>query len=146
MCIRDSVWAGAGGLYRGAGAMSAFLAAAIFWGDSAVGQYLMGISFFILGSLLSKQDFRNRLLEAAIPQWLGRVSYSLYLSHWLVFAIAIRISGPWGAIEAIPVAFCVGALVWRFVEMPSIMASRRISRVFDGVAVRFGSRSILDRA
>jgi peptidoglycan/LPS O-acetylase OafA/YrhL len=85
--------------------------------------------FFILGAALARWEFRDRLLESPAPQWIGRISYSLYLSHWLVFAVAERAFGTWGLIASFPVAFLVGWAVWRFVEQPSIALSRRVARL-----------------
>jgi peptidoglycan/LPS O-acetylase OafA/YrhL len=134
------VWAGAGGLSRSAISMLAMLFCARFYNDNAFGQYLVGISCFILGSFLSHWNVRNRFLESQAPQWLGRISYSLYLTHWLVFALAMRLVGPWGAVGAIPAAFLIGWLIWRFVERPSIHASRRVGPFIETVSDRLGDR------
>ncbi len=79
---------------------------------------------FVLGAGLARFDFKNRLLESSLPQWLGRISYSLYLSHALVLVLAVRAFGPWGGVAAVPVTFAVGWLVWRIIERPSIATSR----------------------
>ena|SRR5271163_3324052 len=106
---------------------------ACFYPGGAFGQYLIALSMFVLGSFLSRWNFRNRYLESPLPQWLGGISYSLNLTHWLVFALAIRVVGPWGAVGAIPTALLIGLLTWRLVEMPSIRASRRVGMLFDSV-------------
>jgi peptidoglycan/LPS O-acetylase OafA/YrhL len=82
--------------------------------------------FFIAGAYASRWDFRNRFLESAIPQWLGQISYSLYLTHWLVFTLAARFFGPWGPLASMPVVMIVAWTIWRFVEAPSIRLSRRV--------------------
>jgi peptidoglycan/LPS O-acetylase OafA/YrhL len=92
---------------------------------------------FIAGAVLARWQFRNRFLESAAPQWIGRISYSLYLTHWLVFAIALRAFGPWGPIVSVPVAFLVGWLVWRFVEWPSILMSRRVGELAGALRDRY---------
>jgi peptidoglycan/LPS O-acetylase OafA/YrhL len=101
---------------------------------------LMVAPLFVLGSYLSRFEIRNRLLEGPAPQWLGKVSYSLYLSHFIVIALAIRAFGPWGGVLAVPAAFGVGWLVWRWVERPSILLSRRLGvmagEAFAGAARR----------
>jgi peptidoglycan/LPS O-acetylase OafA/YrhL len=86
------------------------------------------LCLFVIGASFSHVSFRNRLFEAAIPQWLGRISYSLYLSHFLVLKLCVRAFGPWGGVLAIPAAFCIGWLIWRGVERPSIKLSRRIGQ------------------
>jgi len=86
------------------------------------------LSLFVAGALFSHMPFRNRVLEAAIPQWLGRISYSLYLSHALVLKLFVDAFGAWGGVLAIPVAFSMGWLIWWSVEQPSIKVSRKIGR------------------
>jgi peptidoglycan/LPS O-acetylase OafA/YrhL len=50
--------------------------------------------------------------------WLGRVSYSLYLSH----AVVLAALGPLGVVLVLPVAWAL----WWAVERPSILWSRRV--------------------
>jgi len=114
------VWAGTGKPWRAVVGLVATYAAGYLYLKLNFGL------FFIAGAFLSRWEFRERFLESAIPQWLGRISYSLYLSHWLVFALAWRLFGEIGLIASVPVAFAVGWLVWRFVEKPSIRLSRRV--------------------
>ena len=127
------VWAGAGSLYRSAILALAPLMIARFYAGGPLEQYLIALSMFILGSFLSRWNFRNRFLESRLPQWLGGISYSLYLTHWLVFTLAVRTVGPWGGVGAIPAALFIGWLTWRFVEAPSIYASRRVGTLFDRI-------------
>jgi peptidoglycan/LPS O-acetylase OafA/YrhL len=87
------------------------------------------LCLFVIGASFSHISFRNRLLEAAIPQWLGRISYSLYLSHALVLKVFVHAFGAWGGVLAIPAAFCIGWLIWWSVERQSIKLSRKIGRL-----------------
>jgi peptidoglycan/LPS O-acetylase OafA/YrhL len=87
------------------------------------------LCLFVIGASFSHISFRNRLLEAAIPQWLGRISYSLYLSHALVLKVFVHAFGAWGGVLAIPAALCIGWLIWWGVERPSIKLSRKIGRI-----------------
>jgi peptidoglycan/LPS O-acetylase OafA/YrhL len=114
------VWAGSGALGRAALFMAALLIASMF--DS---HFFVGF-LFVVGATLARFRLPSPFLEAALPQWLGKVSYSLYLSHWLVLDLATRTFGPWAAIPAVPLAFAIAWLVWWGVERPSIAASRRI--------------------
>ena len=123
------VWAGSGtgrpGALRAALCATAMLALAAL-------TYLQFLApcAFVAGAFLARYGVRNRWLESALPQWLGRVSYSLYLSHFVVLSVATRTFGPWGGVAAAPLAFAVAWLVWRTVERPSIAASRRLRRLF----------------
>jgi peptidoglycan/LPS O-acetylase OafA/YrhL len=91
---------------------------------------------FVVGAFFSRYEFRNRTLETRIPQWLGKISYSLYLSHVLVFEVATKAIGSWGAVAAIPAAFAGGWLIWWGVERHSITASRRIVRILKRLTSR----------
>ena len=117
------VWAASGKPARAALCLAALLLAGLSAPQMAVG------ALFVAGAFLARSRFRCRLVETALPQWLGRISYSLYLTHWLVLEAAIRNLGPWGGVAAIPAAFLVAWMVWLGVEQPSIRAARRIGRV-----------------
>jgi peptidoglycan/LPS O-acetylase OafA/YrhL len=117
------VWTATGKPWRVLAGFLAVIVASAIWLKFFFGLY------FVVGAVLSRRDFRNRFLESAGPQWLGRISYSLYLTHWLVFKVAQSRYGDAGLVASVPVAFFVGWLVWRFVEMPSIALSRRIGSV-----------------
>ena len=39
---------------------------------------------FVLGSYCSRYRFSLPPLDWLLPQWLGKISYSLYLTHWVV--------------------------------------------------------------
>jgi peptidoglycan/LPS O-acetylase OafA/YrhL len=86
------------------------------------------LGLFVAGAFFSRVCVRSRILESAIPQWLGRISYSLYLSHALVLGMFVRVLGAWGGVLAIPAVFVVGWSIWWGVERPSIRASRKIGR------------------
>jgi peptidoglycan/LPS O-acetylase OafA/YrhL len=116
------VWAGAASGLRAAFCMAAAAAVGL-----AIPQVSV-LALFIAGAFLARVEWRNRVLESALPQWLGKVSYSLYLSHFLVLELAMRAFGPWGGVAAVPAAFAVGWLVWLAVERPSIGLSRALAR------------------
>ena len=92
---------------------------ACFW---IVPQFLFG-PCFILGAYAARLKFRLRFLEHALPQWLGHISYPLYLSHWLVLTY---LPGP--MVGRIAAAFILAQILTVTVERWSIRASRRISR------------------
>lgn len=107
------VWAGRGSAARAGFAMLAcvlavYVAPAAFFGV-----------FLVLGAWLSRVEVRVPALEWWLPQWLGRISYSLYLSHWLVLHYA-----PGGLLVTVPASFLVAWLLAETVEQWSIRASR----------------------
>jgi peptidoglycan/LPS O-acetylase OafA/YrhL len=113
-------WAGSSSLIRAALCIVALALASL-----AVPQ-IGFLGLFVAGAYLARNDLRNRILESAIPQWLGQVSYSLYLSHALTLGLAVRMFGPVGGVAAVPAAFAVAWLIWWGVERPSIWASRSL--------------------
>jgi peptidoglycan/LPS O-acetylase OafA/YrhL len=114
------VWCGSGGPRRAGAAMVGALVGELVDVRIAVG------ALFIFGAFVARTQFRNRLLETPVAQLLGRISYSLYLTHWIVLELAVRACGPWGSVVFLPIAVAVAWLVWRLVEQPSIWLSRYV--------------------
>jgi peptidoglycan/LPS O-acetylase OafA/YrhL len=110
------VWGGRGPLWRAAFSITLCLSAAVFANDARL---LFGM-FFIFGAWVSQFELRSTILESALPQWLGAISFPLYLSHWLVLEYA---PGPMAAKIVLAIA-----LAWALtltVERWSIAISRR---------------------
>ncbi len=130
------IWFGAGSFARALIGVLAGIALVVITLDLR----LLMFSLFFAGSYLSRFDIRIRVLETAVPQWLGKISYSLYLSHFVLFSLAVRTFGKWGGVWAAPAALVAGWIVWRLVERPSIRLSRRLGvlagEVFAGVGRR----------
>jgi peptidoglycan/LPS O-acetylase OafA/YrhL len=84
--------------------------------------------FFVFGSIASRYAFRLDLLEGRLLQWLGRISYSLYLVHFPILAFAHRCFGEAGPIIGIPFVFAASWLLCLYVDEPSIRLSRTLSR------------------
>jgi peptidoglycan/LPS O-acetylase OafA/YrhL len=86
-------------------------------------------AYFVLGSYMSKFTLDGKLFSGAFTQWLGKVSYSLYLTHLLVIA-GCRYHFPDIAIYiAIPASLAVAYCVWFAIERPSIWLSRYFGRL-----------------
>lgn len=119
------VYAGTGPLWR---AWIAFVAACLAYtttSDAAWQQLWLALAYFVAGAYLSRYTPKLAWLETAPAQWLGKISYSLYLSHWLVFALARAALGPIGGLVVLPLSLPVGWLLWAAIERPSVSASRR---------------------
>ncbi len=112
------VWSGRGSLLRTLGLVAYWSALS---GFGSITSY--GVAF-LLGARLARYDFRCAFLESAPCQWLGMISYSLYLSHSAV----IRILGPWGCPLVLPMSLAVAYAIWWAVERPSITLSRMVAR------------------
>ena len=84
--------------------------------------------------LLSVVKLRPAILDARFSRWLGKVSFSLYLTHWLVFVsfacfVYLHVPQALAPLEGlIFIAAClaVAALFHRFVEDPAINLARRL--------------------
>jgi peptidoglycan/LPS O-acetylase OafA/YrhL len=82
------------------------------------------------GSLLIANS--QTWLSGSAIQFLGRISYSLYLFHaisgWIAMSLALKFLPPWPALVAGVIASVVSAwLVYVFLERPSISLSRRVT-------------------
>lgn len=68
------------------------------------------------------------LLSTRVLQWLGLVSFSLYLVHEPIVIAAAHATGSaaWGIVIAVPTAFLVAWLFHRAIERPAHRLARRI--------------------
>lgn len=103
------------------------LVSLMFW-QVMVGGAAAAIIFMALYS-----DICRRVLAARPLQWLGTVSYSLYLTHMVVLMAAVHALHAYLPLPAIlglviPLALAVAALSYRWIEEPSIALGRRLAR------------------
>ncbi|HEX4506667.1 MAG TPA: acyltransferase family protein [Alphaproteobacteria bacterium] len=79
--------------------------------------------FFFIGAWLSRFPLHWAPLQARLPQWLGRISYPLYLCHWpIIWGLGLPLY------VSIPLTFAVAHLLAGTVEAWSIAVSRTIPR------------------
>ncbi|TWF76231.1 peptidoglycan/LPS O-acetylase OafA/YrhL [Pseudonocardia hierapolitana] len=112
-----------------------------FPGYAALWPTLAG-ALVLLGGVTRSGYGVHRLLLLRPVQFLGEVSYPLYLWHWpvLVLFMVARDQdevGPLGGIAVIMVSFVLAVLTSRFVESPL----RRV-RLSDGDAYRYGAAAV----
>jgi len=96
-----------------------------------VGALLVGMGFATILMVVMSTDRGNLILMSAMPQFLGRISFSLYLLHLPVLLSMLRLLFgvlPFMVImvAAIPMSVVVAWLFWYIVERPSISLSRRV--------------------
>lgn len=122
-------------LYTASGAF-----AGLFWTNAGPGfrEWLNGSSSLPSCAVLvtvfafGRGDI-SRVLKTRVFQFLGEISYSLYLCHMLVFLYAywnLRAPEPAFVSVALPIAISLAcaAFLWRYVEVPARDAVRRIGR------------------
>jgi peptidoglycan/LPS O-acetylase OafA/YrhL len=73
-----------------------------------------------------------RCLDGRISQFLGKISYSVYLLHWPIIGLLSGVPWPGSDLFLAPLVIAVtipiATLAYRFVEVPSIRLSSRICR------------------
>jgi peptidoglycan/LPS O-acetylase OafA/YrhL len=96
------------------------------WSD-AVGSLTPLGAFGVVIAAIAFEPVR-RSLSTPVPQWLGRRSFSLYLTHLPILVALVYLFGDrnWGlvALVGIPLGLGVAVLFFRFVERPSHRLAR----------------------
>ena len=84
--------------------------------------------FFLAGSFLARAPFDFAILNSRFVQWLGRISYSLYLTHCLVIMFLESFYPSTWTYVSIPVCLLVAHVFHAVIEQPSISASQRLGK------------------
>ncbi|MBR8434836.1 acyltransferase [Burkholderia cenocepacia] len=137
---REGIIAAAGGLSRETRLVLIGLAVTFYGGSF----WNFGISFlpwYPVGALLGcsalvclgmTSSGENVIVHSRFSQWLGKVSYSLYLWHPAVLMVCFRCMNETNpiviALVAIAATFVISDLSYRFVEVPSISLGRSLAR------------------
>ena len=93
--------------------------ARLVWGAGAVGAIMLSLS-----SINAERALLWRPL-----QWLGRVSYSLYLTHIIILLTLVhlldgRVPLPLIVAAVMALSFLCAGLMFRYIEQPSMRAGR----------------------
>lgn len=99
-----------------------------------LGAMTLGAALVIVLALSG--DREGRLLRGRLPQFLGRISYSLYLLHAVVLLAlvhALHEDVPVAVLAAVAVALSIAlaTLMHRVVEQPAVRLGRRLARRLD---------------
>jgi peptidoglycan/LPS O-acetylase OafA/YrhL len=83
-------------------------------------------------------------LQSKPVQWLGTISFSLYLTHEPIVIAAAFVVGPGNSwlvpLIAIPIAFVVAWLFFKFIEAPSHKLSKKVGLLVKAKALEPASR------
>lgn len=100
---------------------------------------IIGAVMVIVSGLIGSVEKRNfasigltSLLETPVFSFLGKIAYSLYLWHWPILIMTVKITGieaknPVVGIPVIVSSILLAYLTWRFIEMP-LQQSRKPER------------------
>lgn len=98
-----------------------------------IAAYGLGAALVLVGSVMLERQ--GRLVAPAALVLAGQASYSIYLTHMLVLAVAAKLAlrlglpdivpGPAGFVLLAAVAIAAGIVVHRLVEKPLVRATRR---------------------
>jgi len=96
--------------------------------------YIIGVGALGLIALARAVQKFQTVLNHAIPVWLGRISYSLYLVHLPVLFVASQMIGatwprPLTSILVVALSLAIAELTARFIEFPAIMLGKRLVAV-----------------
>lgn len=106
---------------------------------NTVGYSLIALSAGILlvAALFQEHLLYGKLLASPPLQWVGRLSYSLYLWHTVALALAGRFAGhlpkgpgiPWTSTSYVTIAFGLASASYYFVEKPFLRLKTRFAVV-----------------
>ena len=113
---------------------SCMLMAAMF---GSVAEFLALPAFaLIVAACYSQSAAANNIFGNAVAHWLGEISFSIYLLHWLLFEVALKMASTWGGNSppALTAAIVVPPLTiiplawasWRWIEVPGQALGRRV--------------------
>jgi peptidoglycan/LPS O-acetylase OafA/YrhL len=92
---------------------------------------MTGVVTVVLIFIAARAHAMGRWLADPVSQFLGRISYSLYLCHplfgWSAQSLALRYVNQWSAMLIGIAASIVSAwIAYRFIERPSIALSHHV--------------------
>lgn len=84
--------------------------------------------FLVFGNLMDSKSFLSRLLRSDFFQFFGRISYSLYLYHWLIFVLVEYYFGDYPFLIRValmlPLSVFFGWASYRWIECPGLQFGR----------------------
>jgi peptidoglycan/LPS O-acetylase OafA/YrhL len=112
--------------------------AVVFWAKGSSPPVEIGLLLFaiLIATLTEPRDFLSRVLSLRVIVYLGEISYSLYMVHWVVRVIVRNGLQILGVLNSLPSALVVSAYVlgtliaavasYHFVELPGRALLRKV--------------------
>ena len=122
-----------------------FYSSSTQWPGTAVILPVAATAAVLAGGTLRESLGSGRVTTSAPVQWLGTISYSLYLVHWPLIVIAAQsVIHPlplWIEIGLVALSIAISSLVYRYLEGPIRQA--RVLRERPAMTFAFGAALIL---
>ena len=95
-----------------------------------------GVAAALIVALCTVGGRAESLLLSSVPKFLGRISYSLYLTHLVVIVSLLHLLGqslplPLATTAAVLLSIGVADVCQRYIEAPSQRLGKRLARRFD---------------
>jgi peptidoglycan/LPS O-acetylase OafA/YrhL len=87
------------------------------------------LPILIVTTVLRPEDWFARLLQLRPIEYLGRISYAIYLWQQLVFGLGFK-TGIWLTAAKVPLILILAIATTKWIEEPMIALGRKISRRF----------------
>jgi peptidoglycan/LPS O-acetylase OafA/YrhL len=82
----------------------------------------------VFGNLIDSKSHSARLLRSGVFRFFGKISYSLYLYHWLIFVLVQHYFGGYPFVIRValmlPLSVFLGWVSYRWVERPGLQFGR----------------------
>ena len=101
--------------------------------DLCFQEWMTTVGVVVVISLAISSKYLSVILAARPLQYLGAISYSLYLLHAIVLKVLVTVLIPYLPIAvvvliSIAVSLLVSTASWRYIEIPSISLGKRIAK------------------
>lgn len=109
-----------------------------FNSDLAWPSYWAAIPVLGCALVIAAGDMKNIILDNMLFQWLGRISYSLYLTHWPVYVLFnyLELTGWWMPLCGIIMSLALACISFYLVENPSrIILNKYKTKILGEVAL-----------
>lgn len=107
--------------------------------DTNHGPLSWGFMAFVIALCMTLLEDIVRKYDSALLDVLGNVSFSLYMCHYIIIEIYNKyfhsesFTGASALVMMTTISVMVSILLFRFVEMPSVNASKKLTAIVDSI-------------